>query len=84
VAADMDRAIEEAHRCDVCLTVGSTLSVWPAASVPVEAVRQRARLVIVNEGATDLDGMANLILAGRAGTVMTELVAALLGAEESR
>ena len=39
VAADMDRAIEEARRCDVCLTVGSTLSVWPAAAVPVEAVR---------------------------------------------
>ena len=84
VAADMDRAIEEARRCDVCLTVGSTLSVWPAAAVPVEAVRNGARLVIVNEGATDLDGMASLMLAGRAGAVLTELVAALLGGAESR
>ncbi len=82
VAADMDRATEEARRCDVCLTVGSTLSVWPAAAVPVEAVRNGARLVIVNDGATDLDGMASLMLAGRAGTVLTELVAALLGGEE--
>jgi hypothetical protein len=40
--------------------------------------------VIVNEGVTDLDGMASLILSGRAGTVMTELVAALLGTEDSR
>ena len=84
VAADMDRATEEARRCDVCLTVGSTLSVWPAAAVPAEAVRHGGRLVIVNEGVTDLDGMASLILSGRAGTVMTELVAALLGTEDSR
>ena len=64
--------------------MGSALSVWPAAAVPVEAVRQGGRLVIVNEGATDLDSMATLILAGRAGTVMTELVASLLGGGESR
>ena len=80
VPADMDRALEEARQCDVCLAVGSTLSVWPAASVPVEAVRHGGRLVIINEGATDLDGMASLLLAGRAGTVMDELAAALLGA----
>jgi NAD-dependent deacetylase len=80
----MDRALEEARLCDVCLTVGSTLSVWPAASVPVEAVREGARLVIVNQGVTDLDGMATLILSGGAGAVMTELTTALLGDEDSR
>jgi hypothetical protein len=40
--------------------------------------------VIINEGVTDLDGMASLILSGKAGTVMTELAAGLLGAEDSR
>jgi NAD-dependent SIR2 family protein deacetylase len=50
----------------------------------VEAVRHGGRLVIVNDGATDLDGMASLLLAGRAGTVMTELAAALLGGGDSR
>jgi NAD-dependent deacetylase len=84
VAADLDRAFDEARHCDVCLTVGSTLSVWPAAGVPVEAVREGGRLVIINEGATDLDGMASLILSGRAGAVMTALAAALLGDGESR
>jgi NAD-dependent deacetylase len=84
VAADMDRAVEEARLCDLCLTVGSTLSVWPAAGVPVEAVRNGARLVIVNEGVTDLDGMASLLLSGRAGTVLPELADALLGLEDSR
>ena len=84
VPADIHRAVEEARLCDVCLAVGSTLSVWPAASVPVEAVRHGGRLVIIKEGATDLDGMASLLLAGRAGTVMDELATALLGIEDSR
>jgi NAD-dependent deacetylase len=84
VAADVDRALEEARLCDVCLAVGSTLSVWPAAGVPVEAVRHGGRLVIINEGVTDLDGMASLILSGKAGAVMTELADGLLGVEDSR
>ena len=70
--------------CDLCLAVGSTLSVWPAAGVPVEAVRHGARLVIVNEGATDLDGMATLMLSGRAGDVLPQLASAVLGDEDSR
>jgi NAD-dependent deacetylase len=84
VPADMHRAVEEARIADVCLAVGSTLSVWPAAGVPVETIRQGGRLVIINEGATDLDGMAALIVSGRAGTVLPELVWALLGERESR
>jgi NAD-dependent deacetylase len=84
VAEDMDHAREEARACDVCLAIGSTLSVWPAAGIPVEAVRSGARLVIVNEGATDLDGVATLILSGRAGAVMSELAAAVLGDGDSR
>jgi NAD-dependent deacetylase len=84
VAADLNRAVEEARLADVCLAVGSTLSVWPAAGVPVETIRQGGRLVIVNEGATDLDGMASVLVSARAGTVLPELAAALLGDRESR
>ena len=84
IAADMDRALEEARLADVCLTIGSTLSVWPAAAVPVETVRHGGRLVIVNDGVTDLDEMATLLIPGRAGTALPELAAALLGSGESR
>jgi len=84
IAADIDRALEEARRCDVCLTVGSTLSVWPAAAGPVETVRHGGRLLILNDGATDLDGMATLLIPGRAGTVLPELTDALLGGGDSR
>jgi NAD-dependent deacetylase len=84
VAADLNRAVEEARLADVCLAIGSTLSVWPAAGIPVETIREGGRLMIVNDGATDLDRMATLIISGRAGTVLPELVGALLGDRESR
>jgi NAD-dependent deacetylase len=76
IAADLDSAMGEATRCDACLAIGSTLSVWPAAGVPVHAARNGARLIILNDGATDLDGMADAIVAGRAGEVLPGLVQA--------
>jgi NAD-dependent deacetylase len=79
--AEVRAAMAEAERCDACLAIGSTLSVWPAAGVPVTAVRSGARLVIVNEGATELDGMADALVSGRAGTVVPALVEALLSGD---
>lgn len=78
VDRDVERAMQEARLCDACLAIGSTLSVWPAAGVVVEAVRHDARLVIVNDGPTDLDGMADVLVAGRAGTVVPALCQLLI------
>jgi NAD-dependent deacetylase len=77
IEADVDRAMDYASTCDLCLAVGSTLSVWPAAGVPLQAARTGARLVIVNDGDTDLDIAAAAIMRGRAGTVLPALVEAL-------
>jgi NAD-dependent deacetylase len=78
IEADVDRAMEVAERCDVCLAVGSTLSVWPAAGVPLAAARRGARLVIVNDGETDLDEAASAIVRGRCGDVLPALAGAVL------
>lgn len=77
VEADVSRAMDLAGACDVCLAVGSTLSVWPAAGVPLQAARTGARLVIVNDGATDLDAAAAAVIRGRSGTVLPALVEAV-------
>jgi NAD-dependent deacetylase len=77
VESDVDRAMDHAGACDVCLAIGSTLSVWPAAGVPLHAARTGARLVIVNDGETDLDVAASALIRGRAGTVLPALVEAL-------
>lgn len=78
IAADLQAAAREADLCDACLAVGSTLSVWPAAGIPSRAVSRGARLVVVNEGETDLDHLATARVAGRAGTVLPQLVEMLL------
>ena len=74
IESDVDRAMDHASSCDVCLAVGSTLSVWPAASVPLQAARTGARLVIVNDGETDLDLAASAVIRGRTGVVLPELL----------
>ncbi|HET9050312.1 MAG TPA: NAD-dependent protein deacylase [Candidatus Dormibacteraeota bacterium] len=77
VDADVALAMEAARGCDLCLAVGSTLAVWPAAGVPLAAAREGRRLVIVNDGETDLDAAAAATIRGRAGTVLPALVAAV-------
>lgn len=80
VAADIDAAMHAADLCDACLAIGSTLSVWPAAGVPARAARNGVPLVIVNEGATDMDSVAQVVVAGRAGTIVPALVEGIVAA----
>ena len=74
IAADIEAAMHEADLCDACLAIGSTLSVWPAAGVPARAANNGAPLVIVNDGATELDAAAEVVVSGRVGTVVPALV----------
>lgn len=80
VAADIEAAMHEADLCDACLAIGSTLSVRPAAGVPARAVQNGVPLVIVNEGDTELDAVAQVVIAGRAGTVVPALVEQVIAA----
>lgn len=60
--AAMQRAQAEAQACDLCLVLGSSLSVYPAAGIPRMARRNGARLVIINREPTDQDHLADLVL----------------------
>ncbi len=61
------------------LALGSTLSVHPAASVPLVAVRRGAPYVIINRGETDHDRLATLRIEGDVAEVLPPAVAALQG-----
>jgi NAD-dependent deacetylase len=65
--------------CDAFVAVGSSLVVQPAASLPGKARGAGAALVIVNREPTPLDGLADAVLHGEAGTLLPALVAAALG-----
>ena len=66
----VERANELVTTADLMLAVGSSLQVWPAAELPVSAVRAGVPLVIVNDEATPLDDLATLVVRGRAGEVL--------------
>jgi NAD-dependent deacetylase len=56
------RANAAAERADLVLSLGSSLTVTPAANVPLVAVRRRVPYVVVNRGATPHDELATLKL----------------------
>ena len=54
-AGDLDRAATAARRADLVVALGSTLSVYPAASIPLLAAERGTPYVIVNRGVTSHD-----------------------------
>ena len=64
-------AFEAAGTCDLMIVIGSSLVVYPAATLPDEAVRAGAELVIVNREATDKDPLASAVVRGAAGESMS-------------
>lgn len=59
---EMRRAQEATLACDLFLSIGSSLVVYPAAGFPAMAKQNGAKLVILNREPTDLDDMADLVL----------------------
>jgi NAD-dependent deacetylase len=73
----MDVLLESEKRsrtCDVCIAMGSTLTVYPAALIPQYAVQSGAKLVIINMGATELDRMADIRIEGKAGVIAPQII----------
>lgn len=58
----MARSIKKAEECDLCMVLGSSLVVQPAAMVPAHAARSGAPLLIINRDPTPLDGEADLVI----------------------
>ena len=77
VAADLERSQAEAARCDLFLAVGTSLGVYPAASLPLIALEAGARLVIVNAEATPFDEKASALFREPIGGLLTRLLALL-------
>ncbi|MDF3075589.1 MAG: NAD-dependent deacetylase [Alphaproteobacteria bacterium] len=70
----MARAQEAAERCDLCLVMGSSLVVYPAAAIPLLAKRRGAQLAIVNREATPQDDEADLVIHGEIGPTLAAAV----------
>jgi len=67
------RAFAEAAAADLLLVVGSSLLVYPAASLPGETRKAGGRVIIVNNEPTCQDDLAELVLCGQAGEILQQL-----------
>jgi NAD-dependent protein deacetylase/lipoamidase len=63
-----------AMSADVVLVVGSSLQVYPAAGIPRQARAEGAELVIVNAEPTPFDDVAAVVIQGKAGEVLPEIL----------
>ena len=69
-AAAMVAAQEAVREADLCLAIGSSLVVYPAAGLPRLAKRRGALLAILNREATVLDPLADLVLHREIGATL--------------
>jgi NAD-dependent deacetylase len=78
---DLLAAFAAAEECDMVLALGSTLSVTPAAEIPLRAAMRRVPYVVINRGDTDHDnlGVITLRLDADVGEVVPPAVALALG-----
>src|SRR5437667_55141 len=74
VPEDLQRAQQAAARCDLMLTVGTKLSVYPIAGVVPVAKRARPRVVIINAEPTEMDELGDAVLRGSISTLLPSLV----------
>jgi NAD-dependent deacetylase len=72
--AAVQEAFALARKADVVLVVGSSLVVYPAADIPLAAARSGARMIVINAEATPLDDLAEVVINGKAGEVLPEIV----------
>jgi NAD-dependent deacetylase len=80
----MDQAATASTSCDIFLSIGTSTVVYPAAGLPLEALRSGAVVVEINPQPTPLTAQAQFALAGAAGIVLPELLQALRAARGSK
>ena len=69
-AGAFEAAAAKAHACELCLVVGTSAAVYPAASIPEIARAARAYVVEVNPERTPLSDLCDEVLTGKAGEIL--------------
>lgn len=73
VPAAIDRAMTAASEADLLIAIGTTLQVQPVASMVPIAARAGARVVIVNDQATAMDELADVVIREPIGKVLVAI-----------
>ena len=70
----MERAQVESLKADLFVVVGCSLVVFPAASLPLVAKENGAKLVIINREKTDFDNLADLVINDSISKTFNEII----------
>ncbi|MGM0419792.1 MAG: SIR2 family NAD-dependent protein deacylase [Bacillota bacterium] len=70
----VDKAWKEVNKCDLMLVIGTSLIVYPAASLPSLAKERGADLIYNNKGSGEQDEIFDLVLTGPAARVLPRLI----------
>lgn len=79
----LDRAATEARKADMALSLGSTLSVYPAAGIPAIVAEGGHPYAVVNRGETEHDAIATLRLEGDVSDLVPRAIDLLASAPEA-
>ncbi len=71
---EVRRAERAACASDLLLVIGSSLVVYPAAAIPRGAVQTGVPMAILNATETPLDGLAGVVVRGRAAELLPAIV----------
>jgi len=71
---ETQEAYHRSSLSDLFFVISSSLVVQPAASMPLVAKRNGAKLVIINRDPTSYDDMADLVIHGQAGPIMDNIL----------
>ncbi len=76
---ELTRAYQQLDNCKVLLLIGSSLAVYPAASLPLYAKEKGAKLIEINDQPTALSDLCDYKIIGRAGEVLPQMLGILEG-----
>jgi NAD-dependent deacetylase len=74
------KAEEASHNCELMLVIGTSLEVMPSAKLPIKAVDQGAKLIIINNAPTFMDVRADLVLHADVVETLPQIVDAVIQA----
>ncbi|NNG00450.1 MAG: NAD-dependent deacylase [Desulfobacteraceae bacterium] len=69
-AGTLEAAVAAIRACELFVVVGSSLVVQPAATLPVTAKENGARVIIINKDPTPLDDLADVVIHAGAADVL--------------
>ena len=70
----LEEATSRSCNSDLFIVIGSTLVIYPAAYMPIYAIRSGAKLVIINLSSTPMDQEATVLIRAKAGEVMLKIL----------